>query len=105
MSRPSRGPGPRSIVALRWLTRVGASPGEPLALVMGWSEQAMYDHVARLQRAGLVTRIPMTRGDGSLIVVTRRRAAGQGRPARSSTSSRPDDLGGCRRMRMDSRVV
>jgi hypothetical protein len=30
-------PGPRSQAGLQWLARVGASSGEPLALVMSWS--------------------------------------------------------------------
>jgi hypothetical protein len=38
---------------------------------MGWNRAALHDHVARLQRAGLVRRVAMTRGEGSLIVVTR----------------------------------
>jgi len=70
VSRPSSRPGPQSLVALRWLTRLGASPGEPLALVMNWTQPGLYDHVARLTHAGLVRRVPMTRGDGSLLVVT-----------------------------------
>ncbi len=70
MSRRSVRPGPRSLVALRWLTRVGASPVEPLALVMGWNRAVVHDHVARLVRAGFVRRVPMTRGEGSLIMVT-----------------------------------
>lgn len=70
MSRPSSRPGPQSLVALRWLTRLGAAPGEPLALVMNWTQPGLYDHVARLTSAGLVRRVPMTRGDGSLLVVT-----------------------------------
>lgn len=70
MSGRSSRPGPRSLVALRWLTRVGASPVEPLALVMHWSHAVVHDHVARLASAGLVQRVPMTRGEGSLIVVT-----------------------------------
>lgn len=71
MSRPSSRPGPSSLVALRWLARVGASPREPLALVMRWSDQAMHDHVARLARAGMLTPVRMTHGDGSLLVITR----------------------------------
>ena len=70
MSTRSKRPGPRSLVALRWLVRVGAAPGEPIALVMHWSRAALDDHVARLVRAGLARRVPMTRGQGSLIVAT-----------------------------------
>lgn len=64
-------PGPSSLVALRWLLRVGASPTEPIAVVMGWRQTVLHDHLARLVRAGLVRRVPMTRGHGSLIVITR----------------------------------
>ena len=71
MSRPSSRPGPQSLVALRWLARVGAAPGEPLALVMNWTQPGLYDHVGRLVRAGLVHRVAMTRGEGSLLVITR----------------------------------
>jgi hypothetical protein len=70
VSRRSSRPGPRSLVALGWLARVGAAPGEPLALVMNWTAPGLYDHVARLVAAGLVRRIAMTRGEGSLLVLT-----------------------------------
>ncbi|MGI9097116.1 MAG: hypothetical protein ACR2H2_01245 [Solirubrobacteraceae bacterium] len=69
-TRPAR-PGPQSLAGLQWLARVGASPGEPLALVMGWGHTALHKHLARLIATGLVWRIPMTRGEGSLLVVTR----------------------------------
>ncbi len=71
MSGRSTRPGPRSLAGLRWLARVGASSGDPLGLVMGWSRAVLNDHLARLTAAGLVRRIPMTRGEGSLIIVTR----------------------------------
>jgi hypothetical protein len=70
MSTRSIQPGPKSLVALRWLSRLGASPSEPIALVMRWRQTVLHDHLARLAHAGLVRRIPMTRGHGSLIVVT-----------------------------------
>ena len=71
MSGVSVAPGRRSLQCLAWLARVGASPHEPLALVMGWSRAVLHDHVARLTGAGLVRRVAMTRGEGSLVVVTR----------------------------------
>jgi len=71
VSAGSTRPGPRSLAGLRWLARIGASPAEPPGLVMGWSRAALHDHLARLVAAGFVWRIPMTRGDGSLVVVTR----------------------------------
>jgi len=56
--------------ALGWLARVGMSPAEPLRLVMNWTERHAYDHVRRLVAAGYLVRVPMTRGEGSLLVVT-----------------------------------
>lgn len=77
----SLGPGRQSLHALAWLARVGASPLEPLQLVMGCSERVAHDHVRRLQDARLVVRTPMRRGDGSLIVLTRKGAIEAGLPA------------------------
>lgn len=87
MSSASLRPGPQSMVALRWIARVSASPGEPLALVMGWRQRALYDHVARLTRAGLVHRVAMTRGSGSLVVVTAEGARMVGGPGASAPRS------------------
>lgn len=67
--------------ALGWIARVGMTPIEPVALVMGWSLRRAFDHVARLDDAGLVRRVPMTRGDGSMIVVTREGAGAGGQSA------------------------
>ncbi|HEY5197757.1 MAG TPA: hypothetical protein VIJ51_12105 [Solirubrobacteraceae bacterium] len=58
------------MAGLAWLARVGCSPIEPLAAVMGWSERVAHDHVRRLTDAGLVRRVARTRGAGSLILVT-----------------------------------
>ena len=74
-------PGRQSLQGLAWLARVGATPPEPLRLVMGCSERVAYDHVRRLQSAGLADRIAMRRGHGSLIVITRRGALEAGCPA------------------------
>ena len=74
--------------ALAWLGRVGASPAEPLELVLRVSERVAYDHVRRLEAAGLVRRVPMRRGDGSLIVLTRRGALEAG----YSTSRAPRSI-------------
>jgi hypothetical protein len=82
------GPGPVSMFALAWLGRVGASPTEPLELVLGVGERVAYDHVRRLEAAGLVRRVPMRRGDGSLIVLTRRGALEAG----YSTSRAPRSI-------------
>ena len=81
MSGVCVGPGRRSLEALGWLARVGAAPHEPLGLVMGWSEMLVYDHVRRLVRAGLVRRVAMTRGHGSLLVITPAGAVIAGYPA------------------------
>lgn len=81
MSRPSVAPGPRSLAGLEWLVRVGASPHEPWGLAMGWGRAVTYDHARRLAAAGLVRTVPMTRGDGSLVVLTAAGAARAGYPA------------------------
>jgi DNA-binding transcriptional ArsR family regulator len=67
--------------ALEWLARVGLSPAEPIELVLGVSERVAHDHVRRLEVAGLVKRVPMRRGQGSLIVLTRNGALEAGYPA------------------------
>jgi hypothetical protein len=81
VSRPSVAPGPRSLAGLDWLVRVGATPLEPWGLVMGWGRAVRYDHARRLVAAGLVRTVPMTRGDGSLVVLTAVGATRAGYPA------------------------
>lgn len=81
MSARCVAPGHRSLEGLTWLARVGASPQEPLALVMGWNHSTAYDHVRRLVAAGFVRRLSMTRGDGSLLIVTAAGARVVGYPA------------------------
>lgn len=81
MSRASIAPGRRSIEGLAWLARVGASPLEPWGLVMGWGRAVAYDHARRLAAAGLVRTVPMTRGKGSLVVITAKGAIMAGCPA------------------------
>jgi hypothetical protein len=77
-------PGQQSLHALAWLARVGASPLEPLQLVLGCGRRVAFDHVRRLTEAGWVTRVAMRRGDGSLIVITRAGALMAGyEPARA----------------------
>jgi hypothetical protein len=80
-------PGRSSLRALGWLARVGASPPEPLKLVMGCSERVAYDHVRRLEADGLVKRIAMRRGHGSLIVLTGSGAHEAGHPASRAVRS------------------
>jgi hypothetical protein len=80
-------PGQSSLRALEWLARVGASPSVPLQLVMGCSERVARDHISRLEAAGLVQRTPMRRGDGALVIVTRKGALEAGHPARRALRS------------------
>lgn len=89
MSGACISPGPKSLQGLAWLARAGASPLEPLRLVLGCSTTRARDHVHRLVKAGLVRRVTMTRGDGSLLVIT---PAGA-RMAGSSPSSAPRSIG------------
>ena len=58
------------MVGLAWLAKVGWSSLEPLSLIIGCGERVAYGHVSRLVSAGLVRRVPMIRGWGSLIMVT-----------------------------------
>jgi len=81
VSRSSVAPGRRSLEGLEWLARVGASPLEPWGLVMGWGRTVAYDHARRLTAAGLVRMVRMTRGDGSLVVLTAAGAARARYPA------------------------
>ena len=81
MSRASVAPGQRSLEGLAWLGRVGVSPLEPWGLVMGWRRTVTYDHARRLAAAGLVRMVRMTRGDGSLVMLTAAGAARAGYPA------------------------
>jgi len=48
---------------------------------MDWSDRVAHDHVRRLTDAGLVRRVAMQRGQGSLILVTSRGASIAGYPA------------------------
>jgi hypothetical protein len=77
-------PGPKSLQGLAWLARAGASPLEPLQLVLGCSRRRTLDHVRRLSDAQLVRRVTMTRGDGSLLLVTAAGARVAGLPAASA---------------------
>src|SRR3954470_2930780 len=75
----ARGPGWRSLEALAWLARLEVAGLEPLGLAMGWGRRAVYSHVARLMRAGLVVRA--FDRDGSVVAITAagRRAVGADR--------------------------
>ena len=65
-------PGPASLTGLAWLARVGPAPIEAWRSAMGWSLSVAGSHARRLERAGWLARHRMTRGQGSLLVATRR---------------------------------
>jgi hypothetical protein len=65
-------PGPASLAGLEWLVRVGPVPMEAWAVAMGWGDRVARSHARRLEREGWVERHRMLRGDGSLLVATRR---------------------------------
>ena len=64
----ARGPGWRSLEALRWLERLEVAGVEPLGHALGFGWRATYSHVARLAEAGLVVRA-FDRG-GSVVAIT-----------------------------------
>src|SRR3954454_4646938 len=51
-----RGPGPRSLEALRWLARLEVAGIEPLGHALGFGWRATYSHLERLAGAGLIAR-------------------------------------------------
>jgi hypothetical protein len=57
---------------------------------MGWGHTALHKHLTRLVATGLVWRVPMTRGEGSMLVVTRdgARIAGAGLRSRFTACRR-----------------
>lgn len=63
-----RGPGPRSLEALRWVERLDAVGLEALACAVGFGRRAAYSHVSRLGAAGLLERVYDR--EGSLVAVT-----------------------------------
>ena len=64
----ARGPGWRSLEALRWLERLEVAGVEPLGHALGFGWRATYSHIARLAEAGLVVRAS-DRG-GSVVAIT-----------------------------------
>jgi hypothetical protein len=70
-SRKPVKPGPGSFRLLGWLARLGVSGVEPAQLVLGISQAAVYSHIARLQRAGMLWRVQVGDGHGAVIVITR----------------------------------
>jgi hypothetical protein len=65
-------PGPASMAGLEWLARVGPAPMDAWACAMGWGDRVARSHAGRLERAGWLVRQRMMRGDGSLLIATRR---------------------------------
>ena len=65
-------PGPASMAGLEWLVRVGPSPMDAWWCALGWGDRVARSHACRLEREGWLERHRMFRGDGSLLVATRR---------------------------------
>jgi DNA-binding transcriptional ArsR family regulator len=65
----ARGPGHRSVDALRWLSRVEVAGIEPLGRALGFGWRATYSHVQRLADAGLLERVHDR--EGSVVAITR----------------------------------
>jgi DNA-binding MarR family transcriptional regulator len=63
-------PGPGSFRLLSWLARLGVCGIEPVRLVLGISQAAVYSHISRLQRAGMLWRVQGGDGQGAVIVLT-----------------------------------
>jgi hypothetical protein len=64
-------PGPGSYRLLAWVARLGMSGIEPAQLALGISQAAVYSHVARLSREGLLWRVRVGDGHGGVVAVTR----------------------------------
>ncbi len=76
--------GPAALRVLGWLARVGPAPVETVAVAFAWSQRRALQCVAELVEDGWLARQAMTRGEGSLLLVTgagidRVRAAGRAR--------------------------
>lgn len=62
--------GGAALRVLGWLARVGPAPVEAVAVAFAWTERRALQCVAQLVEDGWVRRQAMTRGDGSLLLVT-----------------------------------
>jgi hypothetical protein len=82
-------PGPGSMAGLRWLARCGPSPLDPWRYAMGWSEVAARSHARRLEREGWLERCPMTWGEGSLFLATRKGVLMLGVPLIAASTPAP----------------
>lgn len=67
-------PGPGSYRVLELLARLGVAGVEPLAYTLRISLRTTYDHLSRLERAGLVSRLPYRDGGGGIVAITRQGA-------------------------------
>ena len=104
MSRVLR-PGPASMKGLEWLARVGPSPLDPWRYAMGWSEVAARNHARRLERKGWLERCPMTRGQGSLFLATRKGILRTRAAADRRHDTGADLVGARQRLRLDRRLA
>src|ERR1700685_3655755 len=77
------------MAGLRWLARCGPSPLDPWRYAMGWSEVAARSHARRLEREGWLERCPMTWGDGSLFLATRKGVLMPGVPLIAASTPAP----------------
>lgn len=82
-------PGPASIEGLAWLARVGPAPIEAWGCAMGWGRTAAFSHAQRLAREGRIERLPMARGEGSLLIATRVGVRVAGVPVKSALTPAP----------------
>jgi hypothetical protein len=61
---------PSAVRGLEWVAGVGPSPLAAVAAALGWSDQLSWRWSRQLVAAGWVERMPMTRGEGSLLFAT-----------------------------------
>lgn len=71
MSRrtPSK-PGPGSYRVLGWVARLGVAGTDAASAALGLGRSTTYSHVARLESAGLLLRVPAYDAAGGVVVVT-----------------------------------
>lgn len=68
---PAVNPGPGSYRLLAMLGRLGVAGIEPLACALRLSTGATYNHVRRLEKAGLLRRVPIGDGGGGAVAISR----------------------------------
>src|ERR1700733_4801392 len=66
--RRAIGPGRRSVEGLAWLARVGPSSAETWATAMQWASSTTASHAQRLERAGMLGRVPRHKGQGGALL-------------------------------------